>query len=306
VAEHAIVARDIVKRYGQRTALDGLTLTVPQGEILALLGPNGAGKTTFLEILEGLRRPDQGSARVLGEDPATPAGRRAIVRRIGISLQSTALWSELTVYETLALYATFYAEAEHPDALIDRLELTASRQVRVGALSGGQQQRLAIALALVNRPDIVFLDEPTTGLDPAARRSVWEAVRSIAAEGRTIVLTTHYMEEAAELAHHVAIMDRGRIVAEGTPGGIVRELGLGVTVRVRGPGLSLTPELLPGAERVEALTDGWWQITADKAEPVVEALFAVANQEVAAIEHLSVEPATLEDAFLHLTGRTLA
>lgn len=301
-----IEARGVRKRYGGQTALDGLTLRAEQGEILALLGPNGAGKTTFLEILEGLRAADAGEVAVLGHDPGTPAGRAYVQEHIGVSLQTTALFDTLTVAETLDLFGAFYKERESTSALLDRIGLADRAGARVGQLSGGQRQRVAIALALVNRPSVVFLDEPTTGLDPGARRYVWESVRQIAAEGRTIILTTHYMEEATYLSRHVAIIDRGRLVAEGTPEGIVGDLRLGVNV-FAGPGsLDLTgmDAAGVGVATVERSDDGW-RIRAERAEPVVEWIFGHARAAGIEIGRLEVERATLEDAFLHLTGRGL-
>jgi ABC-2 type transport system ATP-binding protein len=300
----AIAARGLCKRYGGRRALDGVSLTVETGEILALLGPNGAGKTTLLEILEGLRVPDSGEAEVLGANPATARGRRHVQQRIGVSLQTTALFDTLSVGETLDLFGSFYERWESSDAVLADVGLADRKHLRVGELSGGQRQRVALALALINRPALVFLDEPTTGLDPAARRSVWDSIRRVAEGGRTIVLTTHYMEEATRLARHVAIMDQGRIVAEGTPEGIVADLHLGVAVRVAPVALRLNGLEAVGARGVTR-EDDHWRIVAERPEPVVERVFALAREQGVDIERLEVERATLEDAFLQLTGRGL-
>ena len=300
----AIRVRDLRKRYGNRQALDGVRLEVAEGEILALLGPNGAGKTTLLEILEGLRTADSGEAEVLGQDPASPAGRRHVQESIGVSLQTTSLFDTLTVAETLDLFGSFYRRRASTASLLGQMGLEDRARIRVGELSGGQRQRVALALALVNEPSLVFLDEPTTGLDPVARRYVWDSIRAIAAQGRTIVLTTHYMEEATQLSDHVAIMDSGRIVAEGTADGIVADLRLGVKVRVAPLGLDLDGMDIPGVQEVTHDQDSW-RVTADRAEPVVEWVFGHAAAQGVEIERLEVERATLEDAFLRLTGRGL-
>ena len=206
--------RGLVKRYGDLVAVDGIDFDVARGEVFALLGPNGAGKTTTVEILEGLRAPDAGSATVLGVDVATGADR--IKPRIGVSLQTAALYPKLTVTELIDLFASFYPTARPTSELIDLLELGERRDARTQELSGGQRQRLSVALALVNDPELIFLDEPTTGLDPAARRALWDLVLDLKAKGRTVVLTTHYLEEAEILCDRVAIMDHGHILEMGT------------------------------------------------------------------------------------------
>jgi ABC-2 type transport system ATP-binding protein len=202
------------KRYGRLVAVDGIAFQVARGEIFGLLGPNGAGKTTTVEILEGIRRPDEGTVRVLGIDASRQAAR--IKERIGVQLQAAALYPRLTVRELLDLFGSFYEHRRPAAELIDELDLAERAGARTSELSGGQQQRLSVALALVNRPELVFLDEPTTGLDPQGRRSLWEIVRRLKAGGTTVLLTTHYMEEAEELCDRVAIMDHGRFMDIGT------------------------------------------------------------------------------------------
>src|SRR5918997_3609307 len=227
-----ISARNVVKRYGETVAVAGLDLTIWPGEIFGILGPNGAGKTTTLEMLEGLRAPDGGEMRVAGFDPVIEPDR--VHRVIGVQLQSTALFDYLTCAEIVALFAALY-RADASPARVERLlalvELEEKRGSRINTLSGGQQQRLAIALALVNTPRIAFLDEPTTGLDPAARRTLWQTIRDIRAAETTVVLTTHYMEEAEQLCDRIAIMDRGRVVACDTPHALIQQLGAEATVR---------------------------------------------------------------------------
>ena len=237
-----IEARGLVKRYGGAVAVDGVDLVVAEGEIFGILGPNGAGKTTTLEMVEGLRAPDAGTIRVAGFDAvADPASVRRV---IGVQLQTTALFDYLSAAELISLFGGLYGAPTPParaDELLALVGLTEKRASRVDQLSGGQQQRLSIALALVNRPRVVFLDEPTTGLDPQARRALWATVRGVRDGGATVVLTTHYMEEAETLCDRIAIMDRGRVIALDTPAALIRNLGMAATVRARVAGGHLPP-----------------------------------------------------------------
>jgi ABC-2 type transport system ATP-binding protein len=213
-ADPVIRVEGLEKRYGETRAVDGVSFEVPAGTVFGLLGPNGAGKTTTVEILEGLRSPDAGDVRVLGVDVGRNAD--ALRPRIGVSLQTAALYPKLTVVEVLDLFRGFYRSGRTTDDLIALMDLGEKRTTRTQNLSGGQRQRLSVALALVNDPELVFLDEPTTGMDPAARRSLWDVVLRLKDEGRTVLLTTHYMEEAEVLCDRLAIMDHGRILEEGT------------------------------------------------------------------------------------------
>ncbi len=248
-----ISARDVVKRYGETVAVAGLDLTIWPGEIFGILGPNGAGKTTTLEMLEGLRAPDDGEIRVAGFDPVSEPDQ--VHRVIGVQLQSTALFDYLNCAEIIALFAALYRADASParvDHLLALVGLEEKRGSRINTLSGGQQQRLAIALALVNTPRIAFLDEPTTGLDPAARRTLWQTIRDIRAKETTVVLTTHYMEEAEQLCDRIAIMDRGRVVACDTPRALIQQLGADATVRASVQGGSIARDDLQGLEGVVA------------------------------------------------------
>ena len=211
----AITVRGLRKRYGEFTAVDGIELDVAVGEILAVLGPNGAGKTTTVEICEGYRIRDEGEVRVLGVDPAH--GDRAWRERIGIVLQTSGFTDELTVRETVGHFASMYANPYHVDELINTVGLTAKAQARAHSLSGGQQRRLDVAVGVVGRPELLFLDEPTTGFDPEARRQFWDLIRTLRSQGTTIVLTTHYLEEAEALADRVAVLAGGALVAVGAP-----------------------------------------------------------------------------------------
>ncbi|MGH9347864.1 MAG: ABC transporter ATP-binding protein [Vicinamibacterales bacterium] len=219
----ALRCTDLHKRYGEVRAVNGLSLHVRRGECFGLLGPNGAGKTTTVEILEGLLQPDAGDVEVLGLRWATDA--RELRQRLGIQLQETQLADKLTVYETLRLFRSFYRRGHDADEVIGLVELESKRTSWVGKLSGGQKQRLAIACALVGEPDLLFLDEPTTGLDPQARRQLWDLLQRFRRQGRTIVLTTHYMDEAEILCDRVAIVDKGVVIAEGTPRDLIATLG---------------------------------------------------------------------------------
>ncbi|WP_255308208.1 ABC transporter ATP-binding protein [Streptomyces marincola] len=221
----AIAVEGLRKRYGDVQAVDGVSFEVARGEFYGILGPNGAGKTTTLELVEGLREPDEGSARLLGE-PAWPR-RKDLLRRIGVQLQASAFFEKLTAREQIRTFAALYdVPRERADAMLESVGLTEKRDVRDDKLSGGQAQRLSIACALVHDPELVFLDEPTTGLDPQARRNLWDLLRGLNSAGRTVVLTTHYMDEAELLCDRVAIMDAGRILRVGPPADLIRELGV--------------------------------------------------------------------------------
>jgi len=308
-AEPIISASDVVKRYGQTVAVDGLNLTIWPGEIFGILGPNGAGKTTTLEMLEGLRAPDQGVLRVAGFDPVTQADQ--IHRVIGVQLQTTALFDHLNCGEIVALFASLYgadASATRVDGLLALVGLEEKRKSRVNTLSGGQQQRLALALALVNTPRIAFLDEPTTGLDPAARRMLWQMIRDIRAAGATVVLTTHYMEEAEQLCDRIAIMDRGQVVACDTPRQLISDLGAEATVRaaLAGPPLTLEQlERLNGVVAAELRQDNGHESlalqTVDAQATLID-LLELTQRTAITLSGLSTSQATLEDVFLARTG----
>ena len=217
----ALEAASLVKRYGTVSALAGIDLTAAHGEILGLLGPNGAGKTTAIEILVGLRAPTEGTARVLGLDPVRQ--RDAVRQRVAVQPQSTALFERQTVAETLRLWASLHPDPADPEEIVERMGLTGSRDIRVGKLSGGQRQRLLVGTALVSGPRLLVLDEPSTGMDPNARRDLWTAIRTHRDGGGTTLLSTHSMEEAADLCDRVALLDRGRVTALGTPADLVAE-----------------------------------------------------------------------------------
>jgi len=295
VLEPAISVRGLGKRYGNVQAVKGIDLSVDRGEVFALLGPNGAGKTTTVEILEGYRTRSSGDVAVLGEDPA----RRAISlrRRVGIVLQSTGVDPFLTVRETVTLFAGYYPSPRSADEVIDLVGLSDKRDTKVVRLSGGQQRRLDVAVALAGDPELLFLDEPTTGFDPGARRNAWEIVRNLAALGKTVFLTTHYMDEAQHLADRVAVISQGEIVAEGPPGEIGGRRTAESTIRFVVPAGDVPP--IDGGVRPE---DGLVEIRTPEPTRVLAGLTAWATGRGIELEGLEVLRPTLEDVYLDLTG----
>jgi ABC-2 type transport system ATP-binding protein len=295
--KNTIVAEDLRKRYGDLKAVDGVSLTVEGGEFFGILGPNGAGKTTALEIIEGLRRADGGQISVLGQSPWPR--NPALMPRIGVQLQASSFFERLTAREQLRTFGSLYGVPDRrSDEMLEIVGLTDKAGTRVEKLSGGQMQRLSIACALVHEPEVVFLDEPTAALDPQARRNLWDVLRAINTEGRTIVLTTHYMDEAETLCDRVAIMDRGRILESGPPAALVRELHAATRVSVASGVLSAEEARgLPGADEV---SDDGVSLTISTADaPTVVADLA----ERGALDGVQIKGATLEDVFLGLTGR---
>ncbi len=301
---HAIRCERLVKRYEDVVAVDGLDLEVFRGECFGLLGPNGAGKTTTIEILEGLTSPDAGHVEVLGAHWSRDG--HALRERLGISLQETQLADKLTVEETLLLFRSFYRKGRDPEELLATLSLDEKRHARVGKLSGGQRQRLAVACALAGEPELLFLDEPTTGLDPQSRRDLWDQVERFRAGGGTVLLTTHYMDEAERLCDRVAIVDHGKRIALGTPQELIAQLhATNVVEFATEPRLS--EELLaalPGVSEVHAAGEGWSLGVRTLAE-TVPALLAAVDASSARLLTLATHRATLEDLFVAKTGRKL-
>ncbi|MFB9832987.1 ABC transporter ATP-binding protein [Actinoallomurus acaciae] len=294
---NTIVANDLRKRYGDVNAVDGVSLTVEAGEFFGILGPNGAGKTTTLEIIEGLRQADGGEISVFGHSPWPR--NLALLPRIGVQLQASAFFERLTAREQLRTFGSLYgASGRRADAMLETVGLGDKADTQVEKLSGGQAQRLSIACALVHEPELVFLDEPTAALDPQARRNLWDVLRAINTDGRTIVLTTHYMDEAEILCDRVAIMDHGRILRSGPPAALVRDLDAAARVSVSSGTLSADEARgLPGADEV---TDDQVSLTISTrdAPKVVRAL-----SERGALDGVQIKGSTLEDVFLELTGR---
>jgi ABC-2 type transport system ATP-binding protein len=302
----AIRIQGLVKRYGALTAVDGLDLEVARGECFGLLGPNGAGKTTTVEILEGLTPADGGTVEVLGRTwDRHPEEIRA---RIGVALQETRLYDRLTVEETIALFRTFFGGGKtlQVDALLQEMQLEEKRTTWVMKLSGGQRQRLAVALGLVGDPEVLFLDEPTTGLDPQSRRALWDTIAALRDRGRTVVLTTHYMDEAERLCNRVAIVDRGKRIALGTPSELIDKIGGHHLVEVA-TDRPLPPEALAdvrGVRKVRPLGDGH-ALSIEEPHVALPALISRLSERGLSATRLVSRTATLDDVFLSLTGRTL-
>jgi ABC-2 type transport system ATP-binding protein len=307
----ALRCAGLVKRFTDVTAVNGLDLEVFVGECFGLLGPNGAGKTTTVEILEGLTAPDEGAVELLGRrwnagQRWTDGEDRALRERIGVQLQETQLAEKVTVAETVRLFRSFYKRGHGVEEVIRTVALEEKRNSRVGKLSGGQKQRLAVACALVSDPELLFLDEPTTGLDPQARLSLWDIVEKFKTRGGTILLTTHYMEEATRLCDRVAIMDHGKVIALGTPAELIESLGadqvieFSVTSTLADDALTSLPAVKNSHKRGEV-----YSLTVSEIGVALPALLAEIKRQQSEVVTLTTHQATLEDVFVSLTGRML-
>ncbi len=296
----ALEVRHLHKRYGPHVAVEDVSFTVEEGEIFGIIGPNGAGKTTTVESIAGLRTPDSGSISVLGLDPTTD--RAEARERLGVQLQESSFPDAITVAEALDLYASFYRDPADPRELLDLLGLTEKRRTRYRALSGGQKQRLSIAVALVGNPKVAILDELTTGLDPQARRDTWSLVERVRDAGVTILLVTHFMDEAERLSDRIAVVDGGRVAAVDTPAGLVAQAGAGQQLRFRAsrPVDERVLTDLPEVSRVEVV-DGRWLVTGEG--PLLSSVAEVLARAQVVAEDLRVAQRTLDDAFVALTGR---
>ncbi len=303
----ALEGRGLVKRYGEVTAVDGIDLAVARGECFGMLGPNGAGKTTTIEMLEGLLGPDAGTVEVLGRRWGDD--ERWLRQRLGTQLQETRLPDKLSVEETVLLFGSLYRGSVEPDRVLALVQLEEKREAWVSKLSGGQRQRLSVACALVCEPEILFLDEPTTGLDPQSRRRLWRVIEDFRLRGGTVLLTTHYMEEAQRLCDRVAIVDHGRVIAQGAPRELVTSLGAEHVIEFALEDGSAVPEealaALPGG--VVRVDDGGQRtrLTVHRVHESVPALLDELGRRGAALSELMTHHATLEDVFLALTGRQL-
>jgi len=302
---NVIAIEKLSKHYNAVKAVDGISFEVQKGEIFGFLGPNGAGKTTTIECLEGYKAPDGGQVSVLGLDPRQDGYQ--LKERIGIMLQETALYPDLRVGELLRLFASYYCHAATPDALLEMIGLEEKKRAFVRELSGGQRQRVAFVLALVHDPELLFLDEPTAGLDPQSRRAIWEWIRLAREKGKTVFLTTHYIEEAENLCDRVAIVDHGKIIALDTPRRLVANLSLEQRIEfvVEGPLSAARLGGLAGVNKALDEGEGAFTIYAAEAQPVLKSLIELAETDGFALRGLRVEGATLEDVFIQLTGRRI-
>ncbi|HKI27238.1 MAG TPA: ABC transporter ATP-binding protein [Candidatus Sulfotelmatobacter sp.] len=308
----AIQCRDLRKTYdGKVEAVRGLSLEIQVGECFGLLGPNGAGKTTTIEILEGLLAPTSGQVSILGH--SWQQNEREMREWLGISLQETRLSEKLSVRETIELFASFYREPRSSDEVLEQLQLTEKADSWVGKLSGGQRQRLAVATALVCNPKILFLDEPTTGLDPQSRRQLWDIIRGFQRDGGTVLLTTHYMDEAERLCDRLAIVDHGQIIAEGSPADLIDRLGghhvveFAVSGNSDGASPAAKNDAWRGLPSVESVREDDDLIALNVKEPhlTIPALLDAVDRQGKQLEHLTTRQASLEDVFVRLTGRHL-
>src|SRR6266480_5235647 len=299
--EEAIVVYNLSKSYGSRRVVDQLTITVHRGEVFALLGPNGAGKTTTVEMLEGYRVPDQGSVRVLGRNPIREA--QALKPYVGIMLQQDGLYPGLTAREVLRLFAGYFRHPQNIDELLERVGLTAAAKTRCRRLSGGQKRRLALAIALVGNPILVFLDEQTAGMDPQARLATWEIIRDLKRQGATILLTTHLMDEAERLADRVAIIDHGRLIALDSPAQLTGLHNASIVRFVAPPGLDCTKlGALPSTQKAEEIRPGSYLIETNEAAMLIVELTTWLRDQHITLSELRVGHGSLEDLFLRLTG----
>jgi ABC-2 type transport system ATP-binding protein len=292
----------LVKRYDGRAVVDGVTFSVEEGEVFGILGPNGAGKTTIVESIEGLRKPDGGRIRVLGFDPATQSAE--IHQRLGAQLQESRLPDRIKVWEALDLYSSFYRSPANWPTLLDQLGIADKRNERLKNLSGGQKQRLSIALALVGNPEIAILDELTTGLDPQARRDTWDLIEGLKKRGITIVLVTHFMEEAERLADRLALIDAGKVVAIDTPAGLIARTSPEQIIRFR-PSVPVEDSLLTDLPEVKSVHRNGTEIVVRGTGEVLTTVITQLVRHQVVAEQLRVEQVTLDDAFVALTGRRM-
>ena len=299
-----IEVSNLEKKYGDINAVNGVSFSVEQGEVFGILGPNGAGKTTTVEIIEGLRKPNAGSIKVCNIDALKEPQR--IKELIGVQLQATSLYDNIRVKEALDLFGSYYQKSLPSEQIMEEVSLTEKKHSQVSKLSGGQKQRLSVGLALVNDPEVIFLDEPTTGLDPQARHNIWSIVENLRERGKTVVMTTHYMEEAEQLCHRLAIIDRGKIIAMDTPDNLINKADLSTLIE-----FSTSKELdglaknIPGICKVNNGSARKYSVQTKAVSMILKDLTNLCYDNHIELENISVRQATLEDVFLSMTGRKL-
>lgn len=304
MTETVLEVLNLKKYYGEVKAVDGVTFSIERGKVYSILGPNGAGKTTTIEIIEGLRKKDSGIIKIFGREVKGIGQNEK--ERIGVQLQETNFFPHLTVEETIELFQSFFQHTLSKEKILELAMLEEKRKSLVEKLSGGQKQRLALALALVNDPELIFLDEPTTGLDPQARRSIWESVKKLKGEGKTVILTTHYMEEAEELSDYIFIMDQGKIIKQGTLNELIKSLEMHSVIEFEVSGKdTLETFLRASLENLVRLENDKFEIETPDFIQTLSALSAIAKENDLQIKNVVIRQPNLEDVFLKLTGRKL-
>jgi len=299
-----IEVNNLEKKYGDVKAVDGVSFGVAQGEVFGILGPNGGGKTTTIEMIEGLRKPNAGSIKVCDIDALKEP--RRIKELIGVQLQATSLYDNIRVKEAIDLFGSYYKKSIPSEQIMEEVSLTEKKNSQVSKLSGGQKQRLSVGLALVNDPEVIFLDEPTTGLDPQARHNLWSIVEKLRDRGKTIVITTHYMEEAEQLCHRLAIIDRGKIIAMDTPDNLINKAELATSIDfTTSRDLDGLAKNIPGICKVNNGSARKYSISTKAVSLVLKDLTNLCYDNHVELENISVRQATLEDVFLAMTGRKL-
>ena len=299
-----IEVNNLEKKYGDVNAVNGVSFSVEQGEVFGILGPNGAGKTTTIEMIEGLRKPNAGSIKVCDIDALKEP--RRIKELIGVQLQATSLYDNIRVKEAIDLFGSYYKKSIPSEQILEEVSLTEKKNSQVSKLSGGQKQRLSVGLALVNDPEVIFLDEPTTGLDPQARHNLWSIVEKLRDRGKTIVITTHYMEEAEQLCHRLAIIDRGKIIAMDTPDNLINKAELATSIDfTTSRDLDGLAKNIPGICKVNNGSARKYSISTKAVSLVLKDLTNLCYDNHVELENISVRQATLEDVFLAMTGRKL-
>jgi ABC-2 type transport system ATP-binding protein len=295
---------NLEKKYGDVNAVNGVSFTVEQGEVFGILGPNGAGKTTTVEMIEGLRKPNGGSIRLCNIDALKEP--QHIKEIIGVQLQATSLYDSIKVKEAVELFGSYYKKSIPADIILEEVSLTEKKNSQVSKLSGGQKQRLSVGLALVNDPEVIFLDEPTTGLDPQARHNVWSIVEKLRERGKTVVITTHYMEEAEQLCHHLAIIDQGKIIAMDTPDNLINKAGLETSIEfTTSKELNGLAKRIPGLQKTNNGSVRRYSVRTKTVSLILRDLTNICYDNRIELKNISVRQATLEDVFLAMTGRKL-